>query len=137
MDSVGIGIVGSGWIANIHAHGYAHAAGLGARVVAVAGRDRVKAETFAAQHKVERVHDDALAVIADPNVDVVDLAVPNVLHHELALKALAAGKHVFCEKPLGLGVAESRVMLDAAQRSGLVHMTGFNYIRTPASQLFC
>ena len=100
MDRVGIGIVGSGWIANIHARGYEHAAGLGARVVAVAGRDHTKAEAFAAKYSVARVHDDALAVIADPDVDVVDLAVPNVLHHELALHALAAGKHVVCEKPL-------------------------------------
>lgn len=100
MDSIGIGIVGAGWIANIHARGYQHAAAQGARVVAVASRHRPKAEALAQQYGIAKVYDDAQAVIDDPNVDMVDLAVPNVLHHELALAALAAGKHVVCEKPL-------------------------------------
>src|SRR6478609_2275002 len=97
---VGIGMIGSGWIAAIHAHGYAHASALGARVVAVASRQRERADAFAQRFGIAAVYDDALQVIADPNVDIVDLAVPNALHHELALAALAAGKHVVCEKPL-------------------------------------
>ena len=74
-------------------------------------------------------------LVADPRIEAVVIASPQQTHMEIALAAFAAGKHAFCEKPLGLGLAESRVMLDAARQSGRVHMTGFNYIRTPASQL--
>jgi len=74
-------------------------------------------------------------LVTDPAIDAVVIASPQNTHCEIALAALAAGKHVFCEKPLGIGSAESHIMAEAARRSRLVHMTGFNYIRTPASQL--
>jgi len=68
-------------------------------------------------------------------VEAVVIASPQHTHREIALAAFAAGKHVFCEKPLGMNVAESREMVAAAKKSGCTNMTGFNYIRTPASQL--
>ncbi|MCB1378282.1 MAG: Gfo/Idh/MocA family oxidoreductase, partial [Alphaproteobacteria bacterium] len=74
-------------------------------------------------------------LVADAKVEAVVIASPQETHKEIALAAFAHGKHVFCEKPLGLGTADTGIMVDAAWRSGLVHMTGFNYIRTPASQL--
>jgi predicted dehydrogenase len=82
-----------------------------------------------------RATSDWRVLVNDPHVDAVVIASPQHTHHDIALAAFAAGKHVFCEKPLGLDLAESQAMLDAARRSGCVHMTGFNYIRTPASQL--
>ena len=74
-------------------------------------------------------------LVDDPKVEAVVIASPQETHKDIALAAFARGKHVFCEKPLGLGLEESRVMVEAAHRSGRIHMTGFNYIRTPASQL--
>ena len=73
-------------------------------------------------------------LVSDPKVGAVIIASPQETHRDIALTAFAAGKHVFCEKPLGLSVSESRAMAEAARMSGLIHMTGFNYIRTPASQ---
>lgn len=74
-------------------------------------------------------------LVEDPKVEAVVLASPQETHCEIALAALARGKHVLCEKPLGMGLKESRIMVKAAQESGCTNMTGFNYIRTPASQL--
>ena len=75
------------------------------------------------------------ALVNDPAVEAVIIASPQETHLEIALAAMALGKPVFCEKPLGCSVAESRTMVEAAKRHGVVNMTGFNYIRTPASQL--
>ena len=78
---------------------------------------------------------DWRALIADPKVEAVVIASPQDSHCAIALAAFAAGKHVLCEKPLGMDLAQCRTMVAAAEASGLTHMTGFNYIRTPASQL--
>jgi predicted dehydrogenase len=89
----------------------------------------------ARQFGFARSTDDWRKLIADPLVEAVVIASPQATHREISLAAFAAGKHVFCEKPLGVGLEDSRVMMEAAQASGVIHMTGFNYIRTPASQL--
>ena len=78
---------------------------------------------------------DWRVLVNDPKVEAVVIASPQETHCEIALAAFTRGKHVFCEKPLGMSLAESRAMLQAAEASGCIHMTGFNYIRTPASQL--
>lgn len=75
------------------------------------------------------------SLVSDPAVEAVVIASTQDTHREIALAAFALGKSVFCEKPLGLSLAESRLMVAAADSSGCVNMTGFNYIRTPASQL--
>ena len=74
-------------------------------------------------------------LVADPKVEAIIIAAPQHAHREIALAAFAAGKPVFCEKPLGASLADARAMTDAAERSGLPNMTGFNYNRTPASRL--
>ena len=89
----------------------------------------------ARQFGFARATSDWRVLVADPRVEAVVIASPQDTHKDIALAAFAAGKHVFCEKPLGLGLSDSGEMLAAARRSGRVHMTGFNYIRTPASQL--
>lgn len=147
--TIGIGIIGSGWIAGIHARGYRHAAALGAEVVAVASRRREQAEAFAKRYGVAKVYDDARHVIADPNVQIVDLAVPNVLHHTIAIEAAEAGKHVICEKPLtgsfgdgsrprGEMLAEAlqnaNAILAAARAHGVQIMYAENLIYAPALQ---
>lgn len=140
MAEVGIGIVGGGYM------GKAHAVAMAAvgSVFDTALRPRLEmictttpdgAARKARQFGFARSTADWRELAADPRVDAVIIASPQDTHREIALACFAAGKHVFCEKPLGLGVAESRIMRDAALASGKVHMTGFNYIRTPASQL--
>ncbi len=89
----------------------------------------------AKQFGFARSTSDWRVLVNDPKVEAIVIASPQQTHREIALAALAKGMHVFCEKPLGLNLAESQEMLKAAEASGRIHMTGFNYIRTPASQL--
>ena len=74
-------------------------------------------------------------LVDDPAIAAIVIASPQGTHREIALAALARKKHVLCEKPLGISLAESQEMLKAAEASGCVHMVGFNYVRTPATQL--
>lgn len=75
------------------------------------------------------------ALVTDPKVDVVDICSPNYLHKEMALAAIAAGKHVYIEKPLALSASDAQEMTEASERAGVLTLVGFNYIRNPASQL--
>jgi predicted dehydrogenase len=74
-------------------------------------------------------------VIDDPDVHLVDIAVPNDAHPEIAIAAAEAGKHILCEKPLARTAAEALAMLEAVERAGVVNMVAFNYRRTPAVAL--
>ena len=80
----------------------------------------------AAAKALAPVYDSYEALLADPTVDVVHLTTPNNLHYPQVKQALAAGKHVVCEKPLAMTPAESRELLELAEASGLVHCTNFN-----------
>jgi predicted dehydrogenase len=73
-------------------------------------------------------------LLARPDIDAVVIATPNYLHREITLAAISRGKHVLCEKPLALNLAEAREMLRAAEKAGVVHMTAFTYRFTPALQ---
>jgi predicted dehydrogenase len=75
--------------------------------------------------------DDWQTVCADPNIDVVDICTPNHLHKEIALAAIRAGKHVYCEKPLALTAEDARLIRDAANDAGVKTAMGFNYICNP------
>lgn len=74
-------------------------------------------------------------VVANREVDLVDIAAPSAIHAEVAIAAAKAGKHVFCEKPLALTLADAEAMTEAVQRAGVVNMIGFNYRRVPALAL--
>lgn len=93
----------------------------------IAARDRGRAEAFAAAHGVRSVADDYQAVIDDPDVNVIYNPLPISMHHEWTLKALAAGKHVLCEKSFASNAVEAREMADAARDAGLVAMDAFHY----------
>jgi predicted dehydrogenase len=97
------------------------------RVTAVAARDRARAEAFAARHGIGVVHAGYAELVADPDIDAVYVPLPNGLHAEWTLAALAAGKHVLCEKPFTANAAEARTVAEAARRSGLVVMEAFHY----------
>ncbi len=94
---------------------------------AVAARDRERARKFAAKHGFSRVLDSYAALIADPNIDVIYNPLPNSLHAEWSIRALEAGKHVLCEKPLASNAEEGERMAAAAKQSGRVLMEAFHY----------
>ena len=100
-------------------------------VAAVAARDRSRAETFAARHGIPTVHRGYAEVIADPTLDAVYVPLPNALHAEWTLAALAAGKHVLCEKPMTANADEAQKVAAAAETSGLVVMEAFHYRHHP------
>lgn len=93
------------------------------------------AADHAARFGYNRSTGDWRALVHDPDVDVVAIATPTHLHKEMALAALQAGKHVLCEKPLAANAQTAAEMAAAARRAGSVNMVGFNYARTPATQL--
>nr|WP_296076221.1 Gfo/Idh/MocA family oxidoreductase [uncultured Actinoplanes sp.] len=106
---------------------------LGHRVVAVAARDRGRADAFAAEHGITRAHDTYASVAADPEVDLVYNALVNSLHTEWNIAALRAGKHVLSEKPLAANAAQARsVRAVAAESPGRV-VEGFHYRYHPVN----
>jgi predicted dehydrogenase len=96
-------------------------------VAAVAARDTARAQAFAAEHDIGRTHDSYDALIADPGIDAVYNPLPNSLHGRWTRAALAAGKHVLCEKPFTANAAEAREVADLGATSGLVVMEAFHY----------
>ncbi|MET7295657.1 Gfo/Idh/MocA family oxidoreductase [Streptomyces griseoloalbus] len=106
----------------------------GHRLVAVAARDRSRAEAFAAAHGVERTLDSYAALLADPEVDVVYNPLANGLHGPWNLAALAAGKHVLTEKPSASNAQEAEEVRKAAAKSGTVFMEAFHYLFHPVTR---
>jgi predicted dehydrogenase len=96
-------------------------------VVAVAARDRAKADTFARKHGNGRVHDSYDALLADPEIDAVYNPLPNGLHGKWTIAALEAGKHVLCEKPFTANADEAIEVQRVERRTGLVVMEAFHY----------
>ena len=100
----------------------------GAHVVAVASRDRERGEAFAARHGIERVAESYQALIEAPDIDAIYNPLPNSLHIPWSIRALEAGKHVLCEKPLSRRAADVATAFDAAERAGR-HLTEALYWR--------
>ncbi|HEY7198861.1 MAG TPA: Gfo/Idh/MocA family oxidoreductase [Candidatus Dormibacteraeota bacterium] len=120
------GVLGAAWIAEKAVLPAMREAG-GAELLAIAARDPARAREVAARHGVPRVHEDYAALLADPDVDAVYLPLPNSLHLPWTERALAAGKHVLCEKPLALNATEAREMAEAARASGRLLMEAAMY----------
>ena len=99
----------------------------GVRVTALAARDQARAARFASKWDIPTVHADYAALVDDPAVDAVYIPLPNSLHAQWTLKAIAAGKHVLCEKPFTSNAAQSQEVADATTGSGLVVMEAFHY----------
>ena len=119
LSELKAGVVGTGFVGAVHVQALK---ALGVEVVGLVGSSPARAEASRLAPVVESLE----ALLADPAVDVVHLTTPNHLHHPQVKQALAAGKHVVCEKPLALTSTESRELLELAEASGLVHCTNFN-----------
>jgi predicted dehydrogenase len=96
-------------------------------VAAVAARDGSRARDFAAKHQIARAYDDYALLLADPDLDAIYNPLPNGLHGKWTRAALAAGKHVLCEKPFTANAAEAREVADIAAKSDRVVMEAFHY----------
>ena len=98
-----------------------------AEITAVAARDEARARKFAARHGIPRVHASYDALLGDPEIDAVYNPLPNGLHCEWTIRALEAGKHVLCEKPLASNADEAARMAEAAKKTGLVLGEAFHW----------
>jgi len=103
-------------------------------VVAVASRDGGRGTAYAEEHGIPRAHDGYEALLADSDVDAVYIPLPNSLHVEWTRRALEAGKHVLCEKPLTGEPDEAEALFDLAERRGLVLAEGFMYRHNPQTR---
>ncbi|MBI2827410.1 MAG: Gfo/Idh/MocA family oxidoreductase [Planctomycetia bacterium] len=128
---VRIAIIGCGAVSDYH-----HVPGIRldprAELVAACDTDAALVERRRRDWGVARVTTRYEEICADPSIDAVLIATPNFTHRPIAVAAARAGKHVMCEKPLGLCAAEVREMLAAAEAAGVVHMTAFTYRFAPA-----
>ena len=139
-DAVGIGILGAGWITRAHGHalrtlGHVAPARRPIRLTAMAARNRERGEAMARDLGVERFTTDWADVVDDPRVDVVANLLGESAHREATEAALALGKPVLCEKPLGRDRFEAGSMLAAAERAGVPAACGYNYRYVPAMRL--
>jgi predicted dehydrogenase len=136
-----VAMIGGGFMGKAHAMAYAAmpmffwpAPAIPHRKVVVDVTDDA-AETARARFGFDEASSDWRAVVARPDIDVVDICTPNNVHAEIAIAAAKAGKHIICEKPLARTVEEARAMAAAVRDAGVVHMVAFNYRRTPAVAL--
>jgi D-xylose 1-dehydrogenase (NADP+, D-xylono-1,5-lactone-forming) len=103
-------------------------------LTAVASRNKSSADTFSQQHKIPTAHGDYESLLKDPNVDAIYNALPNSMHHEWTLKALRAGKHVLCEKPLAVTLDEAQEMFSVAKQQGRTLIEAFMYRAHPLTK---
>jgi len=104
------------------------------QIGAVASRDLAKAQDFARQLGIAHAVGSYEALIDDPALDAIYVPLPNSLHAEWCIRALSAGKHVLCEKPLALSLNEARAMFDAAQRHGVMLLEAYPYWFQPQTR---
>jgi len=125
-----IGIIGAGGMANYHIPGFRQG---GAEVAAIADLNLAAAQAVAARHNVPQTFASTSEMIAKGGIDAVSIITPNKFHAPLAIEALAAGKHVFCEKPPAINAAEAQDMAAAAAKAGKKLMFNFNNRARPES----
>lgn len=138
VKQIGIGLVGAGWMGNVHSRGYREVPtlmpplGAEVRLAHVADEAEQVAEAARARWGYERASTDWRVLTEDPRVDVVDVTGPNHLHREVIEAAANAGKTVYCEKPGGLSLADITAAAEAVRRAGAKSFTGYNYRWLPA-----
>ncbi|MEM7212180.1 MAG: Gfo/Idh/MocA family oxidoreductase [Pseudomonadota bacterium] len=139
MSKIGIGIVGGGYMGKAHAVAFSSVGAvfntrLRPVLEMVCASSEQSAEKYRNAYGFARATSDWRELVSDAAVDAIVVACPQEHHREITCAALANGKHVLCEKPLGVSLDDSQAMVDAASAAGTANMVGFNYIRTPASQ---
>lgn len=140
MSEIGVGLVGYRFMGRVHSNAYRQVARFFGvdptpRLRALCGRNERAVRAAAASLGWEDYETDYARMLEREDVGLVDISSSGDTHHEFALAALEAGKHVLCEKPLANTLSEAREMVEAAERSGTVSMVCHNYRRVPAVQL--
>jgi predicted dehydrogenase len=138
VKQLGAAVIGSGWMGRVHAAAYSRVGqhypdlGVRPRLVAVADPVEELREDAARRFGFERGEADWRALLDDPGVEVVSVTTPTFLHAEIGEAVARAGKHLWIEKPVGLGLEETLRVADAVTRAGVVGRVGFNYRLAPA-----
>jgi len=130
-QTIGVGVAGTGFIGPAHVEGLRRN---GIQVLGLAENTPENARAKAAELGIPRAYDSFDAMLADPDIDIVHLATPNLLHHPYAKAALLAGKHVVCEKPLAMNSTESAELVKLAAQTGRVNAINFNIRMYPMVQ---
>ena len=139
MGEIGVGIIGTGFMGECHALAFTSVVPLfqpelRPRLEIVADVNAPAAERARLRFGFARASADWRELVADPKVGLVSITSPNILHKEMALAAIAAGKHVYCEKPLALTAEDARELTLAAEAKGVRTLVGYNYLCSPAVQ---
>ena len=121
MERIKVAILGAGFIANIHMESYARFVPE-AEVVAVLGLNEEEAKAFAQAHGIPQWYDNLDRLLAESGAEVIDVGLPNYLHHSACIKAAMANKHVIVEKPLALTLEEADEMIDICKKKGVLLM---------------
>ncbi|MFJ6895511.1 Gfo/Idh/MocA family protein [Streptomyces hokutonensis] len=138
VTSLGVAVVGFGWMGRVHTQAYArvphHFPQLTVRpqLVSVAEDVPGRAEQAAGQFGFASTTRDWREVVADPRVQAVSITAPNFLHREIGVAMAEAGKHIWIEKPVGLSTADASAVSDAVTKAGVQGTVGFNYRNAPA-----
>jgi predicted dehydrogenase len=140
MKPLGIGLIGTGYMGKCHALAWNAVAPVFGdvprpRLAVLAESSQGLADAKARELGFERATGDWRSLVTDPAVDVVSITTPNSFHPDMAIAALEAGKHVWCEKPMATKLSDAERMLEAARRSGKVAALGYNYIQNPMIRL--
>jgi predicted dehydrogenase len=141
IPPIGVGMLGYAFMGKAHANAYrtlsymAWPPPLQPRLVSIAGRDEAAVTEAARRYGFDRAVTDWRALVADPDVHLLDNGGPNDLHAEPTIAAAEAGKHVVCEKPLGRDADESYEIWRRVAATGVVHMCAFNYRFVPGVRL--
>jgi predicted dehydrogenase len=139
MRTIGVGLIGTGYMGKCHALAWTEVQAVFGdtpvvRRVMLCEVEEDLARRRAEEFGFETSTADWRALIADPRVDVVSITTPNALHAPMAIAALEAGKHVWCEKPMAPSLGDAERMAAAARRAGRVAILGYNYIQSPAAR---
>lgn len=139
MTKIGIGVIGAGYMGKAHSVamnsvGAVFDTALKPVCEMICATTESGAAAKAQAFGFNRSTADWKTLVDDPAVEAIVIASPQSTHREIALAAIARGKPILCEKPMGASLADARAMTEAAEAAGVVNMVGFNYVRTPATQ---
>jgi predicted dehydrogenase len=138
--AIGIGVIGLGWMGQAHSRSYRSIpsyfpeTGITPRLVAIADNVPQRVDIAIAKYGYEHGTTDWRELMDRDDIEVIDITAPNALHQEIAEAAAAAGKHVFCEKPVGIDPAATAAIDAAARRAGVITGCGYNYRWAPLVQ---
>lgn len=138
--TLNVGLIGYKFMGRAHTSAYQRVGmffdpGMDVKMKALCGREEAWLKETAERFGWESYETDYKKLLARDDIDMVDITSPSNLHKEMAIAAAEAGKHIFCEKPLALSVADAREILAAVNKAGVKHQIGFNYRFCPAVAL--